>query len=145
MGRLDGKVAIVSGAARGQGAAEARLFVAEGARVVIGDLLDDQGQALAAELGDAARYCHLDVTAEADWAAGVQLAASEFGGLHVLAAHAGISPPPKPIVELPLDEYRHVVEVNQIGTFLGLRAAIPAILEAGGGSIVTISSVGGMQ
>ena len=96
MGRLDGKIAIISGAARGQGAAEARLFVAEGARVVIGDLLDDQGEALAAELGDSARYCHLDVTDEADWAAGVQLAVSDFGGLHVLVANAVISPPPKP-------------------------------------------------
>jgi len=145
MGRLDGKIAIISGAARGQGAAEARLFVAEGAHVVIGDVLDDQGQALAAELGTAARYQRLDVTDEDDWAAGVQLAVSEFGGLHVLVANAGISPPPKPIIELTLDEYRRVIDVNQIGTFLGLRAAIPAILASGGGSIVTISSVGGLQ
>jgi 3alpha(or 20beta)-hydroxysteroid dehydrogenase len=88
---------------------------------------------------------HLDVTNEHDWAAAVRLATSELGGLHVLVSNAGISPPPKAIVDLTLDEYRRVVEVNQIGTFLGLRTAIPAMLASGGGSIVTISSVGGAQ
>jgi 3alpha(or 20beta)-hydroxysteroid dehydrogenase len=145
VGRLDGKVAIISGAARGQGAAEARLFVVEGARVVIGDVLDDLGVALADDLGDAARFVHLDVTSEADWAAAVDVTVATFGGLHVLVSNAGISPAPTPIVDLTLDEYRRVVEVNQVGTFLALRAAIPAMIRSGGGSIVTISSVGGAQ
>ena len=132
MGRLDGKVAIISGAARGQGAAEARLFVAEGARVVIGDVLDELGAELAAELGAGARYQHLDVTDEDDWSDAVAIATSEFGALHVLVANAGISPPPKPIIELTLDEYRRVIDVNQVGTFLGLRAAIPASSQCAG-------------
>ena len=84
MGRLDGKVALISGGARGMGAAHVERFVAEGARVVFGDIRDDEGQAVAAKLGDAARYVHHDVTREEDWAAAVSLALSEFGGLDIL-------------------------------------------------------------
>jgi 3alpha(or 20beta)-hydroxysteroid dehydrogenase len=145
MPRLDGKVALITGAARGQGAAEARLFVAEGARVVIGDILDDQAKGLAAELGEAATSVHLDVTSEADWVAAVDHARRGLGGLHVLVCNAGISPMPAPITETSLDEYRRVIDVNQVGTFLGLRTAVPLLIRSGGGSIVTVASVGGVQ
>ena len=138
-------MALISGAARGQGAAEARLLVAEGARVVLGDVLDDDGAAVAAELGDdQAVYEHLDVTSETDWEAAVQAAVSRFGALHILVSNAGISPRPKPITRTSPDEYRRVIEVNQVAAFLGIRAAAPVIADAGGGSIVLTSSVNGM-
>src|SRR5579859_5260200 len=107
--RLDGKVALISGAARGQGAAEARLFVAEGARVLIGDVLDDEGKALADELGETARYVHLDVTSEEDWQAAAALAAAELGPITVLVSNAGISPAPVPITATSLDDYLRVI------------------------------------
>ena len=143
-GELAGKVAIISGAARGQGAAEARIMVERGARVVMGDVLDDEGGAVAAELGDAAVYRHLDVTSEADWAAAVETAVGRFGGLDVLVSNAGISPMPRPIVDTDPDDYRRVIDVNQIGAFLGVRAGAPVIVDGGGGSIVLISSVNGI-
>ena len=127
----------------GQGEAEARQFVAEGARVVLGDVLDDAGAAVAAELGDAACYQHLDVTSEDDWRAAVDTAISRFGGLHVLVSNAGISLPPRPIVKTSIADYRRVIEINQIGMFIGLHVAAPAIADAGGGSIVLTSSVNG--
>ena len=112
-GRVAGKVALVTGAARGQGAAEARLLVAEGAKVVLGDVLDDDGGAVAAELGDAAIYRHLDVTSEADWTSAVETAVGRFGGLNILVSNAGISPRPRSIVDTRPDQYRKVVEINQ--------------------------------
>ena len=142
-GRLDGKVALVTGAARGQGAAEARLLVAEGAKVVLGDVLDDDGGAVAAELGDDAIYRHLDVSSDADWISAVETAMGRFGGLHILVSNAGISPRPRPIIDTRPDDYRKVIEVNQVGMFLGIHFAAPAISESGGGSIVIISSVNG--
>ncbi|MFO7589898.1 MAG: glucose 1-dehydrogenase [Acidimicrobiia bacterium] len=142
--RLAGKVAIVSGAARGQGAAEARAFVDAGARVVLGDVLDEEGSALADELGDAAVYRHLDVAAEEEWNAAVTTAVTGFGGLHVLVSNAGISPRPRPIVETKPADYRRVIEVNQVASFLAIRACAPAIRDAGGGSIILISSVNGI-
>jgi len=141
--RLDGKVALITGAARGQGAAEARLFASQGARVVLGDVLDQEGAAVTGELGDRAVYHHLDVTSELDWAAAVDVAIDEFGHLDVLVSNAGISSMPTPIVDTSPDDYRRVIEVNQVGAFLGIRAAAPAIVAAGGGSIVLISSVNG--
>ena len=141
--RLDGKVALITGAARGQGEAEARQFVAEGARVVLGDVLDDACAAVASELGDAACSQHLDVTSEDDWRAAVDAAISRFGGLHVLVSNAGISLPPRPIVKTSVADYRRVIEINQIGMFIGLHVAAPAIADAGGGSIVLTSSVNG--
>jgi 3alpha(or 20beta)-hydroxysteroid dehydrogenase len=144
MGRLDDKVALVTGAARGQGAAEARLLVAEGARVVLGDILDHEGAGVAADLGDErAVYRHLDVTSEADWEAAVQTAVGRFGRLHVLVSNAGVAPVPRPIVQTSPEEYRRVVEVNQVGAFLGIRACIPALADTGCASIVLISSVNG--
>ena len=145
MGRLTGKVALISGGARGQGEAEARLFVAEGARVVLGDILDPLVEALAEELGEAAVGVHLDVTSEDDWSDAVERARATFGGLSVLVSNAGISPLPTTIVDTSLEGYRRVIDVNQVGTFLGIRAAIPAMVDSGGGSMVTVASVGGVQ
>ncbi len=143
-GRLEGKVVLVTGAARGQGEAEARQFVAEGARVVLGDVLDDAGAAVAAEIGDAAWYQHLDVTQEDDWRSAVDAARTRFGGLHTLVSNAGISVRPRPIVDTSVESYRRVIEINQIGMFTGVHVAAPAIADAGGGSIVLTSSVNGV-
>jgi 3alpha(or 20beta)-hydroxysteroid dehydrogenase len=140
--RLQGKVALISGGARGQGAAEARAFVAEGARVVIGDVLDDEGTQLAHELGEAARFVHLDVTDESSWAAAVRVAVAEFGALNVLVNNAGIMRL-GPLDNQPTDDYRAVIEVNQFGCYFGMRAAIPALRAAGGGSIINTSSING--
>ena len=142
MRRLDGKVALITGAARGQGAAAARCFVAEGARVVLGDVLDCGP--VARELGDAAVAVRLDVTREEDWLAAVSRAESRFGALHVLLNNAGIVKV-APLLETSLADYRAVVEVNQTGCFLGMRHAVPAMIRAGGGSIVNVSSTGGLE
>ena len=143
-GRLEGKVALISGAARGMGAAEARLFVAEGARVVLGDLRDEDGKALAKELGDAALYVGLDVTDEAAWEGAVALAKDRFGRLDVLVNNAGILHF-APLETTALEDFERVMQVNQVGTFLGMKSAAPALREAGGGSIVNISSVAGLE
>jgi 3alpha(or 20beta)-hydroxysteroid dehydrogenase len=143
MGRLDGKVALITGGARGMGKAHARHFVAEGAKVVLGDLLDDKGQALAAELGeDNCRYLHQDVTSETDWAATVAAAVDAFGRLNVLVNNAGILMHKK-IAEMTLTEFRRVIDVNLIGEWLGIKSVIEPMTSAGGGSIVNISSVEG--
>ena len=142
MGRLTGKVAVITGAARGQGEAEARMFVHEGAKVVLTDILETEGEKVAAELGDDAVFvCH-DVSREADWL-GVVAAAADFGSLDVLVNNASI-PFFKPIVDTTLDEYLHVVNVNQVGTFLGIKAAIAPMIAAGGGSIINVSSIDGL-
>jgi 3alpha(or 20beta)-hydroxysteroid dehydrogenase len=144
MDRLAGKVALISGGARGQGAAEARLFAAEGAKVVLADVLDEEGAKVAAELGDAARYVHLDVTQEDQWAEAVATTVGAFGSLSVLINNAGIVRTGY-LENHSLDDYRAVVEVNQVGVFLGMRAVIEAMREAGGGSIVNISSNAGLE
>ena len=141
-GRLDGKVALITGGAGGQGEAESRTFVAEGARVAIADIADDAGKALADELGDAAAFLHLDVTSEEDWAAAVEAVGTQFGRLDVLVNNAGILRF-SPLAETTLEDYRRVIDVNQVGTFLGMRAVIEAMKAAGGGSIVNISSIEG--
>jgi 3alpha(or 20beta)-hydroxysteroid dehydrogenase len=143
-GRLAGKVALISGGARGQGEAEARVFVEEGAQVVIGDVLDESGRAVAETIGDACTYVHLDVTSEDDWGAAVGAAELAYGRLDVLVNNAGILGPFAPIDRIKLDDYLQVVMVNQVGTFLGIRAAVPAMERSGGGSIVNISSTGGL-
>ena len=143
MGRLDGKVALVTGAARGQGAAEARLFVREGARVLITDVLDAEGEALARELGAAARYCHLDVSREDQWSAAIA-AAEAMGPLTVLVNNAAILLA-KSIADTTLADYQRVIGINQVGCFLGIRAAIEPMKRAGGGAIVNVSSIDGMQ
>jgi 3alpha(or 20beta)-hydroxysteroid dehydrogenase len=144
MGRLDGKVALITGAARGQGAAEARLFTAEGARVVIGDVLDEDGEQLAKELGERAAYMHHDVTSEDDWSAAVAHTTSTFGRMDVLVNNAGVFRI-LPMTMTSLDEYLRIVTVNQVGTFLGMRAVAETMVAQGAGSIVNISSVAGLR
>jgi len=145
MGRLDGKVALITGGARGMGKAHARHFVAEGAKVLLGDLLDDKGKALADELGaDNCRYLHQDVTSEEDWAVAVRAATDTFGKLNVLVNNAGILLNKK-IAEMSLAEFRKVIDVNLIGEWLGVKSAIEPMTAAGGGSIVNISSVEGFH
>ncbi len=143
MGRLDGKVALISGAARGQGEAEARLFVAEGARVVVGDILDDEGEKVAAALGGSAAYSHLDVGSEDDWAAAVSLAEERFGHVNVLVNNAGVLAF-QAVHKTTLEEWERVQRVNVTGTFLGIKAVTPSMQAAGGGSIVNISSTAGL-
>jgi 3alpha(or 20beta)-hydroxysteroid dehydrogenase len=143
MGRLDGKVALISGAARGQGEAEARSFVREGARVVLGDILDDDGEQVAKDIGADALYRHLDVTSADDWQAAVQAATANFGRLDILVNNAGILKLGL-IESMPLSEYLAVINVNQVGCYLGMQAAIPALRAAGGGSIINTSSTSGL-
>jgi 3alpha(or 20beta)-hydroxysteroid dehydrogenase len=142
-GRLAGKVAIISGAARGQGEAEARLFVEHGAKVVLVDLLDDEGEAVATSLGGSARYVHVDIRSESDWREAVR-AAQDFGPLNVLVNNAGITHFAS-ILETRVEDYERVVSVNQTGTFLGMRSVIEPMKAAGGGSIINVSSIDGLQ
>ncbi len=146
MGRLDGRVAVITGAAspRGQGAAEARLFAAEGAAVVVTDVSDEEGEQTAASIGEPASYRHLDVTSEAGWAETVAWTLECHGRLDVLVNNAGIWFG-KGLDETTLDDYRRVLEINQVGVFLGLRAVAPGMKEAGSGSIVNISSLAGLR
>ncbi|MFF7650603.1 SDR family NAD(P)-dependent oxidoreductase [Streptomyces sp. NPDC007983] len=140
MGKLDGRVVIVTGAARGQGEQEARLFAAEGAKVVLADVLDDQGGAVAKELGEeSARYIHLDVSREDDWAAAVACAKDAFGTVDGLVNNAGILRFNE-LTSTPLEEYLSVVQVNQVGAFLGMRTVAPELAAAGGGTIVNTAS-----
>ncbi|MDT4934577.1 MAG: 3alpha(or 20beta)-hydroxysteroid dehydrogenase [Pseudonocardiales bacterium] len=141
MGCLDDKVAIITGAARGQGAAAARRFVDEGAQVVIADVNDEAGKELAQELGHAAVYRHLDVSAEDEWDAVVGEAVQSLGGLHVLVNNAGVLHF-SALTETTLADYERVVRINQFGCFLGMRAA--ARVMGAGGSIVNVSSVEGI-
>ena len=146
MARLDGKVALISGGARGQGATEARMFAQEGARVVFGDILDEEGKRVEAqirELGGEATYVHLDVTREADWQAAVETAVNRYGKLDVLVNNAGILIR-KGIEETTVEDWDRIMAVNAKGVFLGTKAAIPAMRQAGGGSIINISSTAGL-
>ena len=146
MARLDGKVALISGGARGQGAVEAQMFAAEGAKVVIGDILDDAGKQTEAqlrELGYECTYVHLDVTSESDWAAAVQAAVDAYGKLDILLNNAGILIR-KNIEDTSADEWDRIFAVNAKGVFLGTKAALPALRENGGGSIINISSTAGL-
>jgi len=143
-GRIAGKVALITGAARGMGAAHARRFIAEGARVVLGDILDAEGALLAAELGADARYIRLDVTKADDWAAAVALCVTDFGGLHILVNNAGIFGGAA-IVDHPLDLWQRMIDINLTGVFLGIRAATTALVASGSGSIINISSVAGLR
>ncbi len=148
MGKLDGKVALISGGARGQGEAEARLFAREGCAVVLGDVLDDDGRMVAESIIDAggqAGFVHLDVTSEANWSDAVHQAVSQFGGLNILINNAGILQPGGLIERSSLDDYRRIIEVNQIGVWLGIRAAIPPMKESGGGAIINTSSTAGLE
>jgi 3alpha(or 20beta)-hydroxysteroid dehydrogenase len=143
MNRLANKIILISGGARGQGAAEARLCVAEGARVVIGDMLQAEGRALAEELGPAAAFVPQDVTREADWNAALA-AAQRMGGLHGLINNAGIYQPRR-LMETDAALFEQHMRVNQLGCFLGMKAVVPLMEQSGGGSIVNISSVAGLR
>lgn len=147
MGKLDGKVALISGGARGQGAAEAETFAREGAKVVFGDIRDVEGQKVEAAIraaGGAVTYLHLDVTSETDWQKAVQTAIDRYGKLDVLINNAAITIQRVPIEERTVAEWDQVMAVNAKGVFLGTKHAIPAMRRAGGGSIVNISSVAGI-
>ena len=144
--RLEGKVALISGAARGMGAEEARLFAREGAKVVLGDVLDEAGKAVATAIrasGDGAIYRSLDVTDQAAWAAAVEAAESDWGRLDILVNNAGVTSYSKGDKD-SLEEFDRCHEINSRGSYLGIRASIPAMRRAGGGSIVNISSISGL-
>ena len=144
--RLEGKVALISGGARGMGAVEAKLFAVEGAKVVIGDVLEAEGKETEAEINESGGECifiRLDVTASSDWQAAVDLAVQRFGGLHILVNNAGISN--RATLEDTSDEaWDRMLDINAKGVFLGTRHAIPAMRSSGGGSIINISSIYGL-
>jgi len=144
MGKLTGKVAIITGGARGMGAATSRLFVAEGAKVAIADVLEEDGAALAAELGEAARFYKLDVTCEDDWARVVAAAQADLGPVDALVNNAGILMF-KSILETSKADYERVLGVNLVGEFLGIKAVAPGMIARGKGAIVNVSSVDGMK
>ncbi|MDR6201119.1 3alpha(or 20beta)-hydroxysteroid dehydrogenase [Microbacterium sp. SORGH_AS428] len=144
MGRVSGKVALISGGARGMGASHARLLVQEGAQVVIGDLLDAEGESLVAELGEAARYVHLDVTKYEDWDAAVALAESAFGRLDIVVNNAGIATFGS-IETYELAQWDQIIAINLTGVFYGIKAAIEALKRSGAGSIINVSSTAGLQ
>jgi len=142
--RLEGKSAIVTGSARGLGASIARDFAREGARVMLCDILEDQGEEVARLIGDAATFRRLDVTKSGEWADAVADAESAFGSVDVLVNNAAL------IEQVPFDEvteelFKAIFEVNALGTFLGMKAVVPAMRRAGGGSIVNISSTAGIH
>lgn len=143
MSRLAGKVAIITGAARGMGAVTAQLFIDHGAKVILADILDDAGEALAASLGSNARYVHADVSSEADWQTLIS-ATEAFGPLNIVVNNAAILHAAA-IVDSDADDYMRVIKINQLGTYLGIRAAITPMKKAGGGSIINISSIDGLQ
>lgn len=140
---LTGKVALISGAARGQGEAEARLMAELGAKVVVADVLVDEGERVAAEIGASAMFCALDVTSSAQWQAAVVATQARFGEISVLVNNAGIARSGA-IESMLEDEYMAVIRINQLGCFLGMQAVVGSMKKAGGGSIVNISSMTGM-
>ena len=145
--RLEGKVAIISGGARGMGAAEAKLFAREGAKVIIGDVLEEEGQRVEAEInesGGQASFLRLDVTNESDWSNAAAAAASHFGGLHILVNNAGIGGSSAPVEDTTVELWSTTMDINAKGVFLGTKAVISEMRDAGGGSIVNISSIWGI-
>ena len=143
MGRLENKVAIITGSAQGMGAAHAKLFVEQGAKVVLTDLNEEKGQAFAAELGENAIFVKQNVASEEDWATVVAKAEEAFGPVNVLVNNAGITMA-KSMFDMTVEEYRRIVDINQVSVFLGMKTVAPSIEKAGGGSIVNISSLNGL-
>ncbi|WP_062107463.1 glucose 1-dehydrogenase [Bacillus niameyensis] len=143
MGKLGGKVAIITGGARGMGAAHVRRFVEEGAKVVITDILVEEGQALANEFGDNATFIKHDVTKAADWETVVAEAEKAFGPVNILVNNAGISMN-KGLLDITEEDYRRIVDINQVSVFLGMKTVVPSMQKAEGGSIVNISSINGL-
>lgn len=144
MGRLNGKVAVITGAAQGMGEAHARGFIAEGARIVLTDINADAGAALAADLGADAQFLKHDVTREEDWRAVVAETERRYGPINVLVNNAGVVGTTIGTVELTEKEFNAVCAINQTGPFLGMKHCIPSMLRAGGGSIINISSISGI-
>ncbi len=146
MGRVQGKVTIITGAARGQGEAHTRLFAAEGAMVLMTDVLDEAGESVARELREAGhdvQYRHLDVTSESDWIAIISEAERRWGRVNILLNNAGIAGTMKPADEENLAAWNQITAINQQGVFLGIKHVVPALRRAGGGSIVNTSSICG--
>ncbi len=144
--RLEGKVALISGGARGQGAVEAKVFAREGASVVIGDILDERGRQVESEIAESggnATYVHLDVTSESEWNHAVSLAVDRYGGLDILVNNAGILIRAG-VEDTTGEDWDRIMDINAKGVFLGTKAAIPAMRAAGGGSIINISSIAGL-
>ncbi|MFH8733670.1 MULTISPECIES: glucose 1-dehydrogenase [unclassified Streptomyces] len=144
MNNLTGKTVLVTGGARGIGAEIARRAVEAGANVVVTDVLEDEGKALVAELGDRARFMRHDVTSEEDWTAAAAFAAAEFGGIDGLVNNAGISTG-QPLETETVEHFRKVLDINLTGVFIGMKTAINAMKDNGGGSIVNISSAAGLM
>ena len=143
MGKLDGKVAIITGGARGMGESHVRKFVSEGAKVVFTDLNEEGGLALANELGENVKFVKQDVTKADDWAHVIEETEKYFGPVHILVNNAGISMN-KTIFDITEVEYRKIVEINQVSVFLGIKAVVPSMQKTGNGSIVNISSINGL-
>ncbi len=144
MGKFDGKVVLITGGARGQGASHTRKFHEEGAKVVFTDILEEEGKALANELGDNVRFFKHDVRSADDWEKVVAETESTFGPINVLVNNAGIVINKK-LEEMTEEEYRRVIDINQVGVFLGLKTVVPSMKKAGGGSIINISSINGLR
>ena len=143
VGRVTGKTILVSGGARGMGAAHVRRLTHEGARVVVADVLEDEGQALVAEVGDSARFVSLDVTDPAGWVAAIAATEDLFGPLDVLVNNAGVGGGSLALVDIGLADWQRVIDINLTGTFLGLQEGVRAMTRSGGGSIVNVSSIFG--
>ncbi|WP_431808727.1 glucose 1-dehydrogenase [Lysinibacillus sphaericus] len=143
MSRLSGKVAIITGAAQGMGAAHAKLFVEQGAKVILTDLNEEKGHAFATKLGENAIFVKQNVTSEEDWATVIAKAEEAFGPVNVLVNNAGITMA-KNMLDMTLEEYRRIVDINQVSVFLGMKAVAASMMKAGGGSIVNISSMNGL-
>ncbi len=144
MGRFDKTVALISGGARGMGASHARALIAEGAKVVIGDILDEEGKLFADELGEFCTFVHLDVTDDDQWKEAVATAERVYGPVNLLVNNAGILAYGT-CYEMPPEEFRRVIDINLTGTFLGMHYTVPSMKEAGGGAIINISSTAGMM
>ena len=144
MGRLDGKVAIITGASQGMGEAHARRFVAEGAKVTMTDINEERGQEIASELGDNARFIKADVTSLDDWRRVVDETESNFGNITVLVNNAGIIGPIVETTEFDEEDYLKVCAINQHSQFYGMKCVIPSMQKAGGGSIINVSSIAGL-
>ena len=142
--RLSGKVALISGGSRGLGESHARALIAQGARVVVADILDDDGQALVAELGEASRYIHLDVTSRTEWAKAVAFTLQEFGALNVLINNAGIAHF-SPVGEYKPEQWDTMIAINLTGVFNGVDASLPALKASAPSSIINVSSIAGLR
>ena len=144
MDRLKNVVALIAGGASGMGEAESKMFVAEGAKVIVSDIDDAKGEALVEEIGEGAVYLHLDIAEEADWQRGIEVAQTEFGGLTTMVTNAAAYGTDDLVATEP-EEWDRIQNVNQRGTYLGMRAVLPVLEVVGGGSIVIVSSVGGTR